>query len=158
MAKSGQAVFVSTILKEQESCILVNALIVRSQCDILLKIKESLVRVSFYLQAFSSFKVRLCILFVEIYGNGKILNSLGEVSKAGENQSAEEEIFGNVILALLYGLINIVHGLVELVFIEMQNRPVKVECRYVVVGQLRQVSDPNGNAFDRCVCDGNSFG
>lgn len=49
MAEGRKAILICTVLEEEISSILMYLLILRSQCNISLKIEEGLVRVAFYL-------------------------------------------------------------------------------------------------------------
>jgi hypothetical protein len=68
---------------------------------------------------------------------------LSEVAKTGENESPEIEVLRNVILALLYGLINILNGPIKLIAIEIDNGPKVIKTTNMIIAQLGQMSNSN---------------
>ncbi len=92
--------------------------VLRSKSYVLLQVDESLIWVALYLQALGSFEVWFGVLLVEVDGNWEVLDSLGEITKTGKYDSSQVEIFGDVVLTLLYGLVHIRNGFAEILKVE----------------------------------------
>jgi hypothetical protein len=73
---------------------------------------------------------------------------LTEIAEYGEDKTSKIEIFWYVVLTFFYSFIDISDSLVEIVPIEMEDRSVIIKGGNMVVGQLRKMSDSDGDAFD----------
>jgi hypothetical protein len=91
------------------------------------------------LKAFSTFKVRLGIFFIQIGSNGQVLDRLAEVSKDCEDKSPKIEIFWNVIFTLLDGFINIGNWFIKVVLVEIEDSSKIIKRGDVIVGKLREM-------------------
>lgn len=136
MAECRKTVLIGAVLEKQVSCILVNLLVFRSQSDITLQVEEGFVRVALDLQALSALEVRLSVFLVEVGGYSEILDGLTKIAKDGEDKPPEVEVLGDVVFALLDGLIDVGDRLVEVVPVEVEDGAEVVEGRDVIVGEL----------------------
>lgn len=114
-----------------------NVLIFGGKCDVSLQIQKSLIRVAFNLKALGSFEVGFGIFFIQVDRNCEILNRLAKIAKNCKDKTSKVKIFGYVILTFFNGFIHIRHGLIEIVPVQMQYRPVVVKCRNMVIAELR---------------------
>lgn len=149
VAEGGEAVLVGAVLEEEVAGVLVDLLVLGGEGDVALEVEEGLVGVALDLQALGPLQVGLGVLLVEVDGDGEVLDCLAEVAEDGEDESSQVEVLGDVVLALLDGLVDVGHGLVEVVLVEVQDGAEVEEGGDVVVGQLRQVADPHRHVLDR---------
>ena len=62
---------------------------------------------------------------------------MAEVAENSEDQSSQVEVLGDVVLTLLYSFIDIRYSFIEVVPVQVQNRPKVVKSRYVIIAELR---------------------
>jgi hypothetical protein len=137
VAEGRETVLVCAVLEQKVACVLMDFLVFGCEGDVALEIEEGLVRIAFDLQTFGPFEVGFAVFLVEVDGDGKVLDCLTEIAKNGEDESSEIEVFGDVVLALFDGFVDVCHCFVEVVAVKMQNGAIVEESRDVIVAQLR---------------------
>lgn len=78
-------------------------------------------------------------LLIQIIADIEVIEGLFQVSQRSMSQSSEEEIFGNILLRLRYGLDDILKGLVEFSQVQVDQGPVIKHVGVTIVNIIRPI-------------------